>query len=258
MAKQAAEFLTEGRTMSSVAKWYIALVVALGTGILLLAARWWSSASLAQFAALLCFTLFASTLKVRIPGMTSTISPNFAFLLIGMAFFSFSQVIVTAAAAALVQSFWRPKSRPQMLKVLFSAAALVISSALAFTASHLIVRPFDNNNVVALVVLSGTLYFFMNTALVSLVVGVTERQPIKQVCQHCYEWVFPYFAFGILVMGLMSGSFSTVTAWRSSLQVAPAMVLAYLYFLGRSTKQAKIRTASEEAEELLAISSAKR
>jgi hypothetical protein len=36
------------------------------------------------------------------------------------------------------------------------------------------------------------------------------------------------------------------------------MVLAYLYFLGRSTKQAESRTASEEAEELLAISSAKR
>ncbi len=244
--------------MSSVAKWYIALVVASGTGILLLAARWWSSAGLAQFAALLCFTLFASTLKVRIPGMTSTISPNFAFLLIGMAFFSFSQVILTAAAGALVQSFWRPKSHPQMVQVLFSAAALVISSAFAFTTSHLIVRPFDNNNAVALVVLAGTLYFFMNTALVSLVVGLTERQPIKQVCQHCYEWVFPYFAFGIVVMGLMSGSFSTMTAWRSSLQVAPAMVLAYLYFLGRSKKQAESRAASKEMEELLALSSLER
>ena len=244
--------------MSRAAKWYIALVVASGTGILLLAARWWSSASLAQFVALLCFTLFASTLKVRIPGMTSTISPNFAFLLIGIAFFSFSQVIVTAAAAALVQSVWRPKGRPQMVQILFSAAALVISSAFAFTTSHLLVRPFDNNNVAALAVLAGTLYFFMNTALVSIVVGLTEGQPIKQVGQHCYEWVFPYFAFGIVVIGLMSGSFSTMTAWRSSLQIAPAIVLAYLYFLGRSTKQVEARTASEEAEELLAISSTKR
>src|SRR5712664_3440314 len=143
----AAEFLTEGTTMSSVARWYIALVVASGTVILLLAARWWSSASLTQFAALLCFTLFASTLKVRIPGMTSTISPNFAFLLIAIAFFSFSQVIVATVGAALMQSFWRPKSRPQMVQVLFSAAALVLSSAFAFTAAHLVVRPFDNNSV---------------------------------------------------------------------------------------------------------------
>jgi hypothetical protein len=244
--------------MSSVAKWYIALILASGTGILLFAARWWSSASLPQFAALLCFTLLASTLKVRIPGMTSTISPNFAFLFIGIAFFSFSQVVVATLCAALLQSFWRPKSPPRMVQVLFSAAALVLSSAFAFTASHLIVRPFDANNVVALVLLAGALYVSMNTVLVSIVVGLTEQQPIREVCQHCYEWVFPYFAFGIIVMGLMSGSFSTMTAWRSSLQVAPAMVLAYLYFLGRSKKPAGSGAVNQEEEELLAVSSLER
>jgi energy-converting hydrogenase Eha subunit A len=244
--------------MSSVAKWYIGLVLASGTAILFLAARWWSSASLTQFAALLCFTLLASTLKVRIPGMTSTISPNFAFLLIAIAFFSFSQVVVAALCAALLQSFWQPKNAPRVVQILFSAAALVLSSAFAFAASHLMVRPFDANNVVVLVLLAGTLYLSMNTALVSIVVGLTERQPIRQVWQHCYEWVFPYFAFGIVVIGLMSGSFSTMTAWRSSLEVAPAMVLAYLYFLGRSNKQAESRAPSEEAEELLAVSSIER
>src|SRR5712692_9288896 len=186
MAKMAAESLTEGITMSSVAKWYIALV------------------------------------------------------------------------AALLQSFWRPKSAPRMVQVLFSAAALVLSSAFALTVSHLIVRPFDAKNVVALVLLAGTFYLSMNTVLVSIVVGLTEQQPIRQVWQHCYEWVFPYFAFGIVVIGLMSGSFSTMTAWRSSLQVAPAMVLAYLYFLGLSKKQAGSRAANEEEEELLAVSSLER
>lgn len=241
--------------MPRTAKAYIALVLASGTVILLLAGRWWSSANLPQFAALLCFTLLASTLKVRIPGMTSTISPNFAFLLIAIAFFSFSQVVVAALCAALLQSLWRPKSTPRMIQVLFSAATLVLSSALAFAASHLIVRPLDANNMVRLVLLAGTFYLSMNTALVSVVVGLTEQQPIRQVWQHCYEWVFPYFAFGIVVIGLMSGSFSTVTAWRSSLEVAPAMVLAYVYFLGRSKKQAESRAPSEEAEELLAASS---
>src|ERR1700730_8893931 len=151
ISKTAAESLTEGKTMSSVAKWYIALVVASGIGITLLAARWWSSASLPQLAALLCFTLFASTLKVRIPGMTSTISPNFAFLLVAMAFFSFSQVIVAALGAALVQSFWRPKGRPRSVQVLFSAAALMLSSAFAFALSHLVVPPFDTGGAMALV-----------------------------------------------------------------------------------------------------------
>ena len=129
--------------MSSVAKWYISLVVASGTVILLMAARWWSSASLKQIAALLCVALFASTMKVRIPGVTSTISPNFAFLLLAITFFSFSQAIAVALGAALVQSFWGAKSRPRMVQVLFNAAALVLSSAFAFVTSHFIVRPVE-------------------------------------------------------------------------------------------------------------------
>ena len=241
--------------MSRAAKLYIALILATGTAVLLVAAARWSSPSLVQLAALLGFTLFASTLKVRIPGMTGTISPNFAFLLIGITFFNFSQVMVTAAAAALVQSFWRPKSRPRVIQVLFSASALVISSAFAFSLSHLIVRPADHDGSVPLALLAGVLYFSMNTTLVSMVVGLTERQPVKEVCQHCFEWVFPFFAFGIVVIAMMSGSYSTVTAWRSSLEVAPAMVVAYLYFLGRSKKQTASTITRHEEEELFALSS---
>jgi hypothetical protein len=240
--------------MSSVAKWYIALVVASGTVILLMAARWWSSASLKQFAALLSVTLFASTMKVRIPGVTSTISPNFAFLLLAITFFSFSQAIAVALGAALVQSFWGAKSRPRMVQVLFNAAALVLSSAFAFVASHFIVRPVDSAAVVSLALLAGTLYFSTNTALVSIVVGLAERQPVRKVFQTCYEWVFPYFVFGIVLTGLVGGSFSMTSAWRSSLQVAPAMVLAYLYFLGRSRKQIGSTEARAEEEELLGVS----
>lgn len=240
--------------MSSVAKWYIALVVISGTGTLFLAARWWSSANLKQFAVLLGLTLFASTLKVRIPGMAGNISPNFAFLLIAMTFFTFSQAIAAALAAALVQSLWTPQSRPRMVQVLFNAAALVLSSAFAFTASHFIVRPVDSTTAISLVLLAGTLYFSANIALVSIVVGLAEQQPLRVVCQRCYEWVFPYFIFGIVITGLISGSFSTANVWRSSLQIVPAMVLAYLYFLGRSKKQAGRTWASEEEEELVALS----
>ena len=240
--------------MSSVAKSYIALVLASGTVILLLAVSSWSSANLTQFTALLCFALFASTLKIRIPGITGTLSPNFAFLLIAIAYFTFSQVIVAAFGAALVQSFWRPKRPPRMVQVLFSAAALMLSSAFAFAASHLIVHSSDNSTAAALILLAGSLYLFTNTVLVSIVIGLTEQQPLKQVCQNCYECVFPYFVFGIVVIGLMSGSFSTTTAWRSSLQVAPAMVLAYLYFLGRSKNHGGNRRAPEQEEKLLAVS----
>ncbi|HKD50269.1 MAG TPA: hypothetical protein VKB90_05705, partial [Candidatus Acidoferrum sp.] len=90
--------------MSKIAKSYIALVIASGMALLLLAAGSWSSANLKQFALYLGLAALASALKVRIPGMESTVSPNFVFLLLGMVALPFSQVAVISLVAALVQS----------------------------------------------------------------------------------------------------------------------------------------------------------
>src|SRR5215467_5412826 len=93
--------MSERPTVSKTAKAYIALVIASGTLLLLLAAGSWSSANLRQFAIYLGLAALASALKVRIPGMESTMSPNFVFLLLGMAVLPFSQVAIISLTAAL-------------------------------------------------------------------------------------------------------------------------------------------------------------
>lgn len=105
---------------------------------MLLAAGWWSSANPRQFVIYLCLAAFASALKVRIPGMEGTISPNFVFLLLGMMALPYSQVVAVSVAAALVQSLWASAKRPRFVQVAFSAAALILTSSLAYAFSHLI------------------------------------------------------------------------------------------------------------------------
>ncbi len=132
--------MVRGSSMPNTAKAYIALILASGTVIVVLAAKSWSSPNLPEFSAFLGLTLFASTLKVRIPGFTGTISPNFVFLLIGMAAFRFPEVIAASLAAALLQSMWRPKQSLRLVQVVFNAATLVSSSAVAYGISHVAVR----------------------------------------------------------------------------------------------------------------------
>jgi hypothetical protein len=225
--------------------------------LLFLAAKSWSPVGLAGFGALLGVTLLASACKVRIPGMTGTMSPNFVFLIIAIVSLPFSQTMVAAVGAALVQSCWRAQNRPRLVQVLFSAAALVSSAAIAFAAFHLMFHSSETGSLVPPVLLAGAVYMSMNSALVSIVVSLAERRDLKEVAHRCYQCVFPYFAFGIILTGLISGSFSPATAWRTSLQIAPAMFLAYLYFLGRSQKQVAIRLTNRE-EEVLAVASIER
>src|ERR1700758_2794231 len=171
--------------MPSQAKPYIAFVIASGGILVLLAAGWWSSANLRQFVIYLCLAAFASALKVRIPGMESTISPNFVFLLLGMMAMPYSQVVAVSVAAALVQSLWASAKRPRFVQVVFSAAAVILSSSLAYEFSHLILAESGTESLLVRVILAGSAYFPLNSALVSIVIGLVEGQPLKQVYRSC-------------------------------------------------------------------------
>jgi len=239
--------------MSKTAKSYIALVIASGALLLMLAAGSWSSANLRQFAIYLGLAALASALKVRIPGMEGTISPNFIFLLLGMVALPFSQVAVISLAAALVQSLWASTKRPRLVQVAFSSSTLVVCSASAYKFAHLVLAGSTADSAVVCVILAGSIYFPVNSGLVSMVIGLAEGQPCKQVCLRCYQWAFPYFLGGIAFAGLVSGAYAPSMLWKGALVLLPAAVLAYLYFANLTARVASaampMSTASTAEEE---------
>jgi len=241
--------MSERPTVPKTAKAYIALVIASGTLLLLLAAGSWSSANLRQFAIYLGLAALASALKVRIPGMESTMSPNFVFLLLGMAVLPFSQVVAITLTASLVQSLWASSKRPRLVQVVFSAAALIVSSSLAYKFAHLVLAGNDAESPVVCMILAGSVYFPIDSALVSMVIGLVESQPLKQVCLRCYQWAFPYFMGGIAFAGLVSGAYAPSALWKGALVLLPSMVLAYIYFHNRSARSLPPMTLPSSTEE---------
>jgi hypothetical protein len=241
----------ESKKMPSKAKAYITLVIASGMLLLFLAAGSWSSSNLRQFAIDLGLAALASALKVRIPGIESTISPNFVFLLLGMVALPFSQVAVISLAAALVQSLWASAKRPRLVQVAFNAAALVVSSSLAYKFAHLVLAGSATESAVVCVILAGSIYFPVDSGLVSMVISLAEGQPFKRVCLRCYQWAFPYFMGGIAFAGLVSGAYAPSMLWKGALILLPATVLAYLYFANLTARVASATmpvSASEEEE----------
>jgi hypothetical protein len=220
--------------MPNKAKTYIALVILAGAAVLLAAAGMWPTSGLGQFFIYLGLAALASTLKVRIPGMEGTMSANFVFLILGMAACRFSEIVVISLAAALVQSLWATGKRPRLVQVAFSAATLMVSASLAYKLSHLSLAGNPGETSVPLVLLAGSLYFPLNSAMVSIVIGLVERQPLKHVMLRCYEWVFRHFMGGIIFAGLVSGAYSASTAWRGAVVLLPAVVLAYFYYANRA------------------------
>ncbi|HKN77107.1 MAG TPA: hypothetical protein VJW94_18155 [Candidatus Acidoferrum sp.] len=244
--------------MPRAAKVYISLVLCSGGAVLLVAAGSWSSASLPQFVVLLGFAAASSTLKIRIPGIESTLSPNFVFLLLAMLCCSFSEVVAIALVAALVQSLWAAK-RARLIQMAFSAAALVLSASVALLSTRFLLGSSASNSPVVSAVLAGSLYLPLNTALVSTVIGLVEGRSWVHVGRICYESVFPYFMGGIVFAGLVSGAFTRSTVWQAATVLFPVTILGYLYSLSRTPTVAAVAvpsvSGSAEERELVEVGS---
>jgi hypothetical protein len=190
---------------------------------------YWHCADALYFASYLVLTVLAAMFKVRLPGMRGTMSLSFLFILIGVADFSLSETVAMACAGALVQCLWRSRTRPKLTQVFFSVAVLATSSAFAYQVSHLALAGVQSRCLALLLPLAAILYFAANTLLVSGVLSLVERKPLRQAWQNCYVWTFPYYIAGALLAGLISFAGHSY-GWWVPLRLVPAIYLIHVFY----------------------------
>src|SRR5580692_11373392 len=160
--------------MPSQAKAYIAMIGALAATVLGFVAYRWNSENFSRFVLFFALAMVASAMKIRLPGLKTSISINFVFILIGIALFSFGETVLIGLGGALVQSLWKTQSRPKPVQVLFNAACLTVCTAAAFWGSHGILALLGLNSFAAMMVLGACVYVVLNTGFVSLVIALAE------------------------------------------------------------------------------------
>ena len=167
--------------------------------------------------------LFASTLKVRLPGIHGTISVNFLFVLISIALFTFSETVLLASAAGLVQCFWRSKTTVKTVQVSFNVAVLAISSGAAFRISHFLTA---GVHTAVLATVAAAFYFIADTLLVSGVLSLVGKKSLLTVWRQCYLWSFPYYLTGAVLAGFAVDTNRAAVA----VVVLIPMTMAYLFY----------------------------
>ena len=214
--------------MSMWARLYISAVAVLGAVAAAYGILHSGVQNTTQFAVYLFVAILASALKVNLPTITGTMSVNSLFILISIVQLKQGEAMVIAILGVLIQCLWKPKSRVLPVRVLFSAAA----NALAVSASYYVFdQPFLSHDLEGIRVLAtACAYFVVNTALVAVIVGITERKPVTKVWTECYFWCFPYYMGGAAIAWL-----STVLNHRFDWQVS-FILLPVVYFIYRSYK----------------------
>ncbi len=215
--------------MTGTAKHYVALIAALGLVILIDGISQWQCSNPAKFLCYLGLAVFASTRKVRLPGVTGTYSANFLFILLGITSLSLPEAITIGCVSIITQSVWKTTTRPRPVQVLFNVGNIVISIAGSYFGTHLIEQPKSSGGSLVMLAFAASLFFLLNTLLVSGVLSMIGRKALQEVWSQWILWTFPYYLAGIAVAGLMTVS-NQHLGWAVSLSCLPLMYLASLWY----------------------------
>ena len=173
-------------------------------------------------------SLLAAALKLRLPGLTGTMSIGFVLVLLGISELTLPEAMIMACVGVIVQCLWRAKQRPQAVQVVFSMAAVAISVVLAYQCTQLIRSRWHTESVSVLMPVATCLYFVTNSLLVAGVLARIQGASLRTVWERCYLLSFPYYLLGGAVAGLVAAS-SRELGWELPLLILPVMGLAFMF-----------------------------
>ncbi len=212
--------------MSNRAKVFIGMVVLAGTAILAVGSLGFHSADPARFLGYLAVALFASILKVSLPGITGTMSVNFLFILIGIVELTLPETLLLGCLATVVQYFWNAKGQTKWVQVTFNLCNMAVAIAVSYWVYHTIVRHWFSHYLLMVLMLSAAVYFVANTVPVAAVIALTEEKSLRKIWSECYFWSFPYYLVGATIAAMVSWVNSAI-GWQTSLLVLPPVYLIY-------------------------------
>jgi hypothetical protein len=189
------------------AKVMIGMVTVASLFALSLSAVNWQTQPWSQLALLLVAAALSSRLKVKIPGMTSTMSGNLPIILLAVTQLGLFGTLLVAATAALAQSF---SSGAKPIQFAFNACTLLNASGIAYLVYHSRAGWTHNAMHTLSLVLAASAYFLANTAPVAGIIGLTEGGNPFVLWHKVFLWSFPNYVIGAGLTAIAS-TFSTAT-----------------------------------------------
>jgi len=183
----------------------------------------------------------AGRLKIKLPGLTGTMSVNLPFLLIAAAEMKAPEALAVGFMSTLVQCVPRSGQRFNPVQAALNCSTIM----LAIAAARLIyVSPAFAAVVPAPAVrlaIAGAGYFLANTAPVAIVIWLTERASILRTWREMVQLSFPYLVASAAVAGL-SLTITQEIGWQ-----VPLVVLAIMAGMFVSYRRIFAETALRHA-----------
>jgi hypothetical protein len=222
------------------ARMFVALIVISGLLVLGDAVINAKSMPTARFALFLLVACVAARLRIKLPGVTGTMSVNLPFILVAAAEMNTAEALAVGFISTFFQCLAKGK-KFNVAQVAFNCSTIT----LAVAATRLIYAAPSAASLVSSpslrLAMAAAGYALANTIPVAIVIGLTEAVSILRTWLEMLQLSFPYLVASAGIAGLTL----TVTqeiGWQVPLAVLPIMVGIYQsyrrYFTATATSEA--------------------
>ncbi|MFZ0796675.1 MAG: hypothetical protein WCA13_15300 [Terriglobales bacterium] len=195
----------------------------------------WQTQAWPQLVLLLAAAALSSRFKVKVPGMTSSMSGNLPVILLGVTQLGLFASLLVAVTAAVAQSYsGGNKTKP--IQFVFNACTLLNAAGLAYLAYHSQFFAARATAHTISLVLAAAIYFLANTAPVASIIGLTEGVNPFALWHKIFLWSFPNYVIGAGLTAIAS-TISTVSGLATVaalLTVLFAVYQSYKRYVGRA------------------------
>jgi diguanylate cyclase (GGDEF)-like protein/putative nucleotidyltransferase with HDIG domain len=202
---------------------FIQATAALGLTVTGFALAHWVSPDLLKYGGFLVVALFASGVRLSIPGMIRTLSLTFLFVLFGILELTGPETVVLGILMTLVHCVW---NRQRLAEVIFNTASMAVAITAAYRAYQATWLLAIHVDPVARLAVATAVLFILTTVPASLMVSLAEEREVVQVWRQGYFWSLPYYLGGAAVAQLASLA-NHFLGWQTVLLTGPAIYLIY-------------------------------
>jgi hypothetical protein len=196
----------------------------------------WHMPAWPQLALLLTAAVLSSRLKVKLPGMTSTMSGNLPVILLGVTQLGLLGSLLVAATAAVAQSY-RSGQPQKPVQLIFNVCTLMNACGLAYFAYHSRLFAARAGGPAASLAIAAAAYLLANTAPVASIIGLTEGNGPFALWHKLVLWSLPNYVLGAGLTAIVS-FFTSIGGLTALMAVLFAVHKSYSLYVGR-TEQAQ-------------------
>ncbi len=229
-------------------RWFLlSLFLISAAAVLGNAAIFWHSTDVIKFAGFFAISLMTAGARVRVPGVSGTLSLSFFFVLLGLVELTPSETILLACGVAVVQCCWNQTQRPRITFAIFQVALMIVAAGAAERVYHSAWFEFSNIETLYRLVAATLALFLLNTAPIAKWTANAERERFAAVWLCTSFWSLPHYMAGAGIALAVSNA-ARYIGWPTMLLTGPVVYLIYRsYRLYLNRLEAEKKHAEEVA-----------